>query len=96
MENKYGVQLMRWAGPFGKKSPDWFDANGTTYDAYGPFDPRYFKTNWDNGKTKASLKAHAEKADIVPVDITGLDAGQVSLLKDYIKQFEPGMFLIIP
>ncbi|RKT69265.1 hypothetical protein DFJ66_2468 [Saccharothrix variisporea] len=80
----------RWKGI--RNSGDGYDHNGITYDALGPFPcPEYFMQNWE--QTKRGLVAHLEKADIMPIDVTGLSPEQVKMIVDFIAPLGPRIFI---
>ncbi|MCR3753294.1 hypothetical protein [Lentzea californiensis] len=85
-EKTYGKEFFRYSGPFDSANPDWYTADGMTYDAFGPFNAQadqFFQLNWP--KTSNSLLKHSAKSDIVLLDVTGLSPGNEQQILQYIR-----------
>jgi hypothetical protein len=81
LEQLLGKQLQRYPGG----GLDWVDEAGTTYDAVGPVDAKYF----DAQSFTDSIRKHLLKSDFTVIDFTGMDADQVSKVEDYISGLPP-------
>jgi len=73
---------------------EWTDQNGKTYDALGPVPSQYFDQQWENGNIQASIREHLEKANYVPIDVTGLTAQQVTQVQAFVAPLGPSVFLV--
>ncbi len=85
-EKHYGKEFFRYSGPWGGPTPDWYTADGTTYDAFGPFNAKadqFFQQNWP--KTSDNLLKHSTKADVVLLDVTGLSSGNEQQILQFVK-----------
>jgi hypothetical protein len=91
LERELGIGLIR--APAGSRA-DWYDADGTSYDAVGPFAPQYFERQWRQFSRQMEL--HLAKADLVPVDISEFTAEQVAIVAAFIadRRLAPRVFLV--
>ncbi|MCK2237433.1 MULTISPECIES: hypothetical protein [unclassified Crossiella] len=96
LEQRFGVPLLRWPGPFNKKSPDWIDINGIRYDAIGPIPSQHFDKQWNLQNIQNQIITHIkEKADYVPVYTKGLTGEQIDKLRGFIEPYWPKVFLVV-
>lgn len=76
-----------------QQGPDWVDpATGETYDAVGNFDSQYFDKQWPN--LQDQIVSHLDKADWVPVDVSRFSQSQVELVKQFIEQYGPRVYIV--
>jgi hypothetical protein len=74
---------------------DWRDVNtGTTYDALGNFDGRYFDAQWS--RLQSRIIDHLQKAEFLPVDVSRFDPAQRALVTTFIKDngLAPRVFVV--
>jgi hypothetical protein len=88
VEKELGVRLERSTDP----NVDWVDANGKSYDAVGNFDSRFFESQWPNLQTR--ILDHLAKADFVPIDVSRFTPAQVELVRQFIQDLGPRVFLV--
>jgi hypothetical protein len=88
VQEERGVTLRRSSDP----SVDWVDDAGKTYDAVGNFPSRYFSQQWPNLQTR--ILDHMAKADFVPVDVSQFTSEQVALVRTFIQNLGPRVFLV--
>lgn len=86
-----GVHLER--EPLGARA-DWRDSEGTTYDAMGGYDGRHLNDDDRWEQLFSQIDRHLEKADLVPIDVSGFDADQIARIKAYIEPMEHRYFLV--
>ena len=90
IEQETGVRLERSPDAQG---PDWVDpATGETYDAVGNFDAQYFDRQWPN--LQDQIVSHLGKTDWVPVDVSKFSPSQVALVKQFISQYAPRVYIV--
>jgi len=90
IEEARGVTLTRSADP----SIDWVDQYGNTYDAVGNFSSKYFDQQWPN--LQARILDHMDKADFVPVDVSGFTPEQIAQVQQFIEPLGPSVFIVGP
>jgi RHS repeat-associated protein len=88
IQQERGVVLQRSPQPF----PDWVDSAGVTYDAVGPFEAKYFDEQWPTLQNR--ILDHLRKADLVPVDVSGFTAQQISQIEQFVRPLGPSVFLV--
>jgi uncharacterized protein YukE len=90
LESQLGIELRRSEDP----KVDWVDSMGTTYDAVGNFDGRYFDREWPRFQHR--IFDHVDKADFVPVDVSRFSPEQKRLVADFIATngLGPGVFMV--
>jgi hypothetical protein len=91
LERHLNIVLTR--APRGSRA-DWFDEDGTSYDAVGPFEPCYFERQWP--RFSAQIELHLKKADLVPVDVSQFIPPQVTVIEKFIaaRRLAPRAFII--
>lgn len=83
LEQQLGKTLSRSDHP----GADFVDAEGNTYDAMGPVDPKYFNEQQFND----SLGRHLLKSnDTTSVDLTGLNPAQQASVDNYLNGLSAG------
>jgi hypothetical protein len=88
VQEERGVTLRRSHDP----SVDWVDEAGNTYDAVGNFPSRYFDQQWRNLQTR--ILDHMAKADYEPVDVSQFTPEQVALVRTFVQDLGPRVFLV--
>lgn len=63
---------------------DWIGSDGRTYDAVGGQDGQHLQTTSQWNKFFTQLDLHLEKADIIPIDVSGFDEEQVARIREYV------------
>ena len=71
---------------------DWIGSDGKTYDAVGGFSGRYLDQQW--GNLQRQIVRHLDKADYVPVDVSGFTSGQVDMVNEFISDLGPRVFIV--
>lgn len=91
IELALGVRLTR--APHWSRA-DWFDQDGISYDAVGPFAAYRFERQWRRFSQQILL--HLRKAELVPVDVSLFTAHQVSIVDTFIveRQLAPRVFVL--
>jgi contact-dependent growth inhibition (CDI) system CdiA-like toxin len=91
IEQELDVVLMR--APKESRA-DWLDEAGRSYDAVGPFEPRFFDREWRRFSTR--IEQHLEKADFVPVDVSRFTPSQIARIEEFIadRELSPRVFLV--
>jgi hypothetical protein len=84
-----GVRL--WRVP-PKTKGDWIDEEGRTYDAVGPLPREFFDQQWKNFTKQ--IPRHLRKADLVPVDVSTLSAGQIQRVRAFIAPLGSRIFIV--
>lgn len=75
-----------------KTGVDWFDQHGRTYDAVGGFPGQYFDKQWK--QLRKRILDHLDKADFVPVDVSGFSDDQIRRVREFIAPLGPWVFLV--
>ncbi|GGK87025.1 WXG100 family type VII secretion target [Mangrovihabitans endophyticus] len=91
LERERGITLTR--APSSSRA-DWFDETDRSYDAVGPFDPKYFERQWRRFSEQIVL--HLKKADLVPVDVSQFTPQQVARIEAFIARtnLAPRVFIV--
>ncbi|GIG22505.1 hypothetical protein Cch01nite_32290 [Cellulomonas chitinilytica] len=86
-----GVHLER--APQGSRA-DWLDSEGRSYDAVGGFDGAYLHGRRDWTNLLGQIDRHLEKAELVPVDVSGFTPEQVARVRAYIEPLGERVFIV--
>lgn len=91
IESLLGVRLRR--APRWSRA-DWFDEQGVSYDAVGPFSAWRFEQQWRRFSQQILL--HLRKAYLVPVDVTLFTPDQVEIIESFIadRDLAPRVFTL--
>jgi hypothetical protein len=91
IETALGVRLTR--APRWSRA-DWFDQNGVSYDAVGPFAAGRFDQQWRRFSEQIVL--HLRKAEYVPVDVSLFTSPQVARIEVFIAEnrLAPRVFIL--
>ena len=91
IERLLGVRLTR--APRWSRA-DWFDDDGVTYDAVGPFSAGRFDQQWRRFSEQIVL--HLRKAELVPVDVSLFTPAQVETIEVFIagRRLAPRVFIL--
>lgn len=79
IENTRGIGLTRNPNA---KGPDWTGSDGKSYDALGPLPSQFFDRQWANLQYR--ITQHLGKADMVPIDVSGLTEQQANTVRQYL------------
>ncbi|MFC4614266.1 hypothetical protein ACFO3K_06050 [Cellulomonas algicola] len=73
---------------------DWIDARGTTYDAVGGQDGAFLQTQRQWSDFLQQIDLHLDKADLIPVDVSGFSAEQIARIRAYVAPLDNRYFFV--
>ena len=71
---------------------DWVDEAGRSYDAVGGFPGRFLDQQWDS--FTGQIVRHLDKADLIPVDVSGFSPEQIVQVQEFIAPLGPRVFIV--
>jgi hypothetical protein len=71
---------------------DWFDEEGTTYDAVGGFPGKFLDAQWD--AFIGQIYRHLGKADLIPVDVSRFSPEQKARVQKAVGHLGPRIFIV--
>lgn len=73
---------------------DWIDSRGTTYDAVGGQDGAFLQTKRQWSDFLAQVDIHLDKADLIPVDVSGFSPDQIARIRAYVEPLDNRYFFV--